>query len=327
MSKLTTYWESYDRFYDDFQKEGLNLDDLLLKSKFNFYDGKLTFSSKSKFNFGAVASAAHEVTLKHKCKKGTVELKEKVGEVSFESEYNHWSKDNLSVGSFVKAVVSQSEKSCSSDSKVQLRVHHNDNLLLTLGAEEWNVCKGSPQVFAIGGSYGKVTEGGDKGTERTKLSFNGLLNFNVETKYLQLVRLFAKAQKGDLTGLFLANVRRTQSSDEKKETTHSVSLESRFTKEVNSTTKVGGFIAHDIDSKKTNAEVVVSKNFDRVRVNAKVNSKREAIVGITSVHDDITFNVAAKSTLQGKTEKEGDSENHRNWVDFKFGASVEFNRL
>ena len=325
MSKLTTYWESYDRFYDDFQKEGLNLDDLLLKSKFNFHDGKLTFSSKSKFNFGAVASAAHEVTLKHKSKKGTFELKEKVGEISFESEYNHGSKDNLSVGSFVKAVVSQSEKSCASDSKVQLRVHHKDNLLLTLGAERWNACKGAPQDFVIGGSYGKVTEGGEKGTDRTKHSFNGLLSFNVESKYLQLARFFVKSQKGDYTGLFLANVRRTQSDD--KETTHSVSLESKFTKEINSTTKVGGHIAHDVNSKKTDAEVVVSKVFDRVRVNAKVNSKREAIVGITSVHDDITFNVATKSTLQGKTEKDGDVEKHRSWVGFKFGASVEFNRL
>ena len=88
---------------------------------------------------------------------------------------------------------------------------------------------------------------------------------------------------------------------------------------------MGGLIAHDVDSKKTNAEVVVSKNFDRVKVNAKLNSKRQAIVGITSVNDDITFNVAVKSTLQGKTEKDDDV--HIGWIDFKFGASIEFNRI
>ena len=171
MSKLTTYWEDYNRFYDDFQKEGLNIDDLLLKTKLNFNDRKLTFSSKSKFNFGAVASAAHEITLKQKNKNGSIELKEKLGEVSIEAEHNLLSKDNLSVGSYVKTVVSQSEKSCCSDSKVQLRFHHKDNVLLTIGAEKWNLCQGAPKVFSVGGSYGNISEG-------VNYSLNALLNFN-----------------------------------------------------------------------------------------------------------------------------------------------------
>jgi hypothetical protein len=320
MSRLTSYWENYDRFYDDFQKEGLNLDDLLFKTKLNFYDGKLSFSSKTKFNFNSVATAAHEITLKHKNSKGTVELKEKVGEITLEAEHNHWSKDNLSVGSFVKAVVNQSKSGCKSDAKVQLRVHHKDNILVTLGAENWNACKGLPKDFVIGTSFGQTTEG-------SKLAFNTLFNFNVETSYLQLVKFFAKAQKGDVTGVFLANLRRSQSDDDKKDSTNSIDISALFTKELDSTTKLGGFIGHDIDSKKTDAEVVLSKKFDKLRLNAKVTSKRSAIIGVTSVHDDITFNVAAKSTLQCKSEKDRDVESQRHWIDFKFGASVEFNRL
>eukprot|EP00340_Litonotus_pictus_P007303 CAMPEP_0170529102 /NCGR_PEP_ID=MMETSP0209-20121228/16849_1 /TAXON_ID=665100 ORGANISM="Litonotus pictus, Strain P1" /NCGR_SAMPLE_ID=MMETSP0209 /ASSEMBLY_ACC=CAM_ASM_000301 /LENGTH=40 /DNA_ID= /DNA_START= /DNA_END= /DNA_ORIENTATION= len=34
------------------EKEGLNVDDLLVKTKFGFKGGKYTFSSKSKFAFG-----------------------------------------------------------------------------------------------------------------------------------------------------------------------------------------------------------------------------------------------------------------------------------
>ena len=319
MSRLTAYWENYDRFYDDFQKEGLNLDDLLFKTKLNFYDGKLSFSSKTKYNFNAVASAAHEITLKHKNSRGTVEIKEKVGEIAFEAEHNHWSNDCFSVGSFVKTVIKQSESSCRSDAKVQLRVQHKDNILVTLGAENWNACKGLPKDFVIGTSFGQKTEG-------SKLAFNTLFNFNVETSFLQFAKFFAKAQKKDVTGVFLANLKRSQ-SDDKKESTNSVDISALFTKELDSTTKLGGFIGHDIDTKTTDAEVVFSKKFDRLKLNAKVTSKRNAIIGVTSVHDDITFNVAAKSTLQCKSEKEGDVESKRHWVDFKFGASVEFNRL
>jgi hypothetical protein len=70
MSKQTEFWENYDRFYADFEKEGLNLDDLLLKNKFAFNNGKLTFSSKSKFNFGTKVAASHEHSLKAKVFKG-----------------------------------------------------------------------------------------------------------------------------------------------------------------------------------------------------------------------------------------------------------------
>ena len=77
MSKLINYWNSFDRNYDELEKEGQNFDDLLLKSKFQFLSGKYTFSSKSKFNFGEKNNANHELGLKYKDKNGTIDLKEK----------------------------------------------------------------------------------------------------------------------------------------------------------------------------------------------------------------------------------------------------------
>lgn len=317
MSKLTAYWENYDRFYDDFQKEGLNLDDLLFKSKLNFLDNKLTFSHKSKFNFSQKgASASHELGLKHKCKHGTKELKEKAGEFSLETELNHVEKDNIKVGSFHKTVVKHGENGHSSNVKVQLRVHHKDNALVTLGVEDWNACSGHPRVFALGGSYGKATEG-------KKHSFNGLLHFNIETRFLQLARFFVLHNQGDFTGLFEANIKRSQ--NESNESNNAIDLTAKFTKQVCEKVKVGGLLYHDIDSKKTNAEVVVSKKFDRLTFHGKVTSNREALVGITSVRDDLTLNVALKKTLRTKPKDEG--EGNRHWFDMKFGASVEFNRL
>ena len=40
----TIYWENFDRSFDDFEKEGFNLDDLLVKSKLVFSGSKTTFS-------------------------------------------------------------------------------------------------------------------------------------------------------------------------------------------------------------------------------------------------------------------------------------------
>ncbi len=317
MSNLTAYWENYDRFYDDFQKEGLNFDDLLLKTKFNFHDNKLTFSHKSKFNFGSKgASASHEASLKHKCAKGSLEVKEKAGEFTVESERNLHSKENYKVGTFVKAVVKQGETGCCSNVKVNFRFHHKNNALFTLGTEDWNACKGYPQVLSLGGSYGK-------NVENAKVTFNGLLNFGVDTKFLHLAKFFVLVKQGDLTGLIQANVNRNK--QENAEATNAFDVSASFVKQVCETTKVGGQITHDLEKKSTNAEAVLSKKFDKVRLNAKVSTKKEASFGITSTFDDVTINVSLKKVLKCKKE-EGDC-GKSNWLDLKFGASVEVNRL
>ena len=90
MSKnLTQFFESHDRSYNDFEKEGLNLDDLMLKTKLAFVDGKYTFSSKSRYNLGEKNSSDHEYGLKvacpvqHNCPNPLLDFKHKKnGEVS-----------------------------------------------------------------------------------------------------------------------------------------------------------------------------------------------------------------------------------------------------
>jgi hypothetical protein len=322
MSRLTEYWESYDRFYDDFEKEGMNLEDLLLKSKFNFHQGKLTFSSKSKFNIGSKVSANHEVGLKHKCSKISIDFKSKTGgENTLEIEGDSYKKEHITVAGYVKSVNNLSENKNSGDTKASVRIHHKDNLLLTLGVENWKCCNGGPKDFVIGGSFGKRVE-------EVKLTFNTLFNFNIDTKFLKLARFFVKGNKGDLTGLFLVNANRSESGEgEKKVTTQAFDLALKFTKQVCPKTKVGGSLSHNIDDQKTEVALVGSHQFDRLRLNAKVSTERDLTLGVTSVQDDITFSFAAKSSLGSASEDSGETKKSKYWVNYKFGASVEFNRV
>lgn len=316
MSKITEYWESYDRFYSDFEKEGMNLEDLLLKSKFGFNAGKLTFSSKSKFNLGK--NASHEISLKHKCSKLTAELKTKTGgENTLEVEADLYKKDDIKVGLFANSTYKLSECSCDCNTKAHFRVHHKDNALVTLGLENWDCCKGIPKDLVVGTSFGKVNDG-------HKFTVNTKFNFNIDSKFLQLAQFFVKGTKGDFTGLFNANLNRQAAEGG---ATQDMDFSFRFTKQLDDKVKVGGSLTHEVNSKKTNFAVVGSKQFDRVRVNGKVSSDRDLTVGITSVQDDITFSFAAKSTLACKTQKEGDAEKVRHFVNYGFGATVEFTRI
>ena len=319
MSKLTTYWESYDRFYDDFQKEGLNLDDLLLKNKFAFNNGKLTFSSKSKFNFGTKVAASHEHSLKAKVFKGTLDFNVKNGEFTVESEQDHHQKDHIQVGSYLKSVTSHSAEACNSDANLQIRVHHKDNLLVSLGLENGSICKGlAPHVVSLGTSYSTPVD--DK-----RVTFNTLFKLNVDSKHLSLISFLLKAKNAKTTGFFLANINKIEGED--KKSNQEIDLSFKFVHAVSDKTKIGGSLNHDINTKKSEATFVASHKFDNVRVNAKLDSQRALSLGITSVRDDLTLGFTAKSELKSATEKSGETTTKKHWFNHKFGVSAEFNRL
>lgn len=87
MSRLTETFENVDRAFDDFEKEGMTLEDFLVKTKVNFNGWKSTFSSKSKFALGTKTGLAHEYTLKHKHSGRTFEFTHAAsGKTSFEAD-------------------------------------------------------------------------------------------------------------------------------------------------------------------------------------------------------------------------------------------------
>lgn len=321
MARLTEFWENFDRYYDDFEKEGLNLDDLQLKSKLNFLLGNLQFSSKSKFNLSGVAGVDHEFGLKHKSPTSVVELKTKPGENSVEAEFRIYKQGDLEVGGHTVAVLSQNAEKSNTDGKVNLRVHHKDNVLVTLGLADWDFLNTSPRSVALGASFGRIDR-------NLRLTFNAFFNFSLESKHLNLVRLLVKGSQGSFTGSLLANVKRAVTVvDEKPEVLQAVNVAFKFTESLNLFSKIGASIKHDVNSKKTEAAFVGSHIVDRVRLNGKLTTKRDLTLGITSVHDDVTFSFAVKSALASAVDKTGEVEVKRHWLNYNFGASVELNRL
>jgi len=324
MSRTTEFMDNFDRTFDDFEKEGLSLDDFLLKTKFNFNSGKLNFSSKSKFALaGAKSRLAHEYTLKHKCPKMTAEFKHTAsGTTSLEAEGSLFRQNDLEVTGLAKTELDQGADRRNLSTKVQLRVHHRNNALVSAGVENWNTLNGAPHLYSAYGSYGHVADG-------TRLTFNGYLSYNALLSFAPLARFFVKATRGDLTGLVVANVNRRQveAEDKSKKVENDVDLQLRFLNTVDSKTRVGGTLSYDVGSKVTNAVFVASHALDRVRLNARVSTDRSFTAGITSTFDDVTLNFAANSTLGSATEKVGETETQRYWVDYRFGLSAEFNRL
>lgn len=328
MSKqLTQYWETVDLPFDEFEKQGLNLDDLLVKTKFNFKGSKFTFSSKSKFNWGASGSASHEYGLKHKCQGATFDFKHKAGgETSLETDAKCLQKDDVQVFSYSKLVLDQGEDRNNFKATVMWRLHHKNNALVSFGVEDWNPSSGSPSTVSAYGSYGHVHDGAN-------LSFNSYFNFDVKKKFLPLAKVLISAQKDKTTGYFQTNVVRTEVETDDKEnpkvTSQAIDFVAKVIHEVDSDHKVGGVVNYNLESKKSDFSLLGMHKTDRVRFNGKLSSDRTLSLGITSQHDDVTINFAAKSALKSATEKveKDGADNTRYWVTYKFGMSAEFNRL
>lgn len=321
---LTQYWESYDRQYDDFEKEGMNLDDLLAKTKFSF-GGLYTFSSKSKFNWGAKAGASHEYGLKRKCNKAQIDFKHKdKGETSVEVDAKAFAKDDVKVNLYSKLVLDQGADRCNSDVTAMLRVHHRDNALVSLGVENWKPCEGSPNNLTAYGSYGLVRDG-------AKFSINSYLNFDVKSKFLPVAKVVTSYQKGNVRGYLQGNLNRKQVDTDDKEnpkvTSQTFDFTAKAIQDVCPKTKAGFSANYNLESKAFNVAFIGSKVIDRVRLNGRVGTDRSLTLGITSAYDDVTIGFAAKANLQSVSHKEGEVETFKHHATYKFGLSAEFNRV
>ena len=321
----TLYFEDFDTNYDSFEKEGLNLDDLLLKSKFAFMNGKYTFSSKSKFAFGGKNSASHEYSLKHKSQIGTINFKNKAsGETTLETDTSCYTHKDMKLKAYSKFVLNQNENSKNLDANVLLRVHHKNNALLSFGFENWSALSGCPSTVTAYTSYGVNNSGAN-------LVFNTYFNYSLLHKFLPKVGLLMRAEKGDVHGYLLANINRNRviSKENENESTinQAVDFLAKVVKNVNSKTNVGATVTYNLEDKSSSTAIYLSHVLDRVKLNAKVDTGRNLSLGVTSAFDDVTINFAAGTTLNSKTVTIDSSETKTHWADSKFGLTVEFNRV
>lgn len=323
----TLYWENFDRPYDSFEKEGLNLDDFQVKSKLAFNNGKNTFSSKSKFNFGQKNSAAHEYGIVHKCPKGVFDFKHKAaGETTLESDIKTLQKEKVTLKTYSKLVLNQKgegKKDFAAD--ILLRIHHQNNALLAFGVENWDALNGSPKTVSVYTSYGHRANSAE-------VIFNTYFNYNIAQKFLPQAKFLLSGTQGDLAGYLQANVNGVQVNQENDTnkpliTQNSFDVILKLIKIQDLKTKFGTAVKYNVDTKKTDAAIFASHVLDRVKLNAKVATDNSLTVGVTSVFDDVTLNFSAKSTLNNVEELTGETKTKKYYTNYKFGYSVEFNRV
>eukprot|EP00340_Litonotus_pictus_P007684 CAMPEP_0170520676 /NCGR_PEP_ID=MMETSP0209-20121228/6007_1 /TAXON_ID=665100 ORGANISM="Litonotus pictus, Strain P1" /NCGR_SAMPLE_ID=MMETSP0209 /ASSEMBLY_ACC=CAM_ASM_000301 /LENGTH=259 /DNA_ID=CAMNT_0010807143 /DNA_START=249 /DNA_END=1028 /DNA_ORIENTATION=- len=258
-----------------------------------------------------------------------------------EHQSKFYRKKDIEVGAYIKMALDQGEYRRNFSSTTQLRLHFKEHLLVSLGLEDWDMFQDSPQTLSSYFSYGKKLEKG-------RVSFNAYLSYNRQIKFLNGVKLYIVRETDDFNGVveiknknsfdpITAEANSSLNSEAKdgkgdkteslNPVSHEVSFNIYFNKKMDEDTVVGGSFNYDVNSKSSDAELMCAKRIDRVKLIGKVATDRSLTFGIESNFDDISLIFATKSTLGCKTDKIGEHEVTKHWVDYKFGVALGFNRI
>jgi len=334
---LTLYFENFDKSYDNFEKEGLNLDNLLFKTSFGFGQGKLNFNSKSVF--AKDGSINHDYGLKLKDSTGTFTFKSNdAGELSLETDNKCLSKDDLNLFAYSKFVFTPAEGLGNKklEGNVMLRFHHRDNLLVSLGLEKWNAFA-APKAISAYGSFGFKKD-------NITSSLSGHVKYDIEKKSVVNGRVVVHGSQGDLNGYLQVRYdspkptekptegqnleEQNSEKNDKKKVEDNVKVTLKVHKQVKPCLKTGLVVNYGVNSKEVDASLHASKQVDNVRINAKVDTKNTLTYGFTHTKDDLTLGFTAENQLLNDATEQNDKivvTNH--WGKFKFGLSAEYNRI
>lgn len=336
MSFLTDYHEDWPDRFDQYENENFSLltDDLNLKTNLLFGNGKFNFKSHSSFDFLPKQTANHRYKLEHDGKVATVFEHNSYGETSIETQSKLYSKDNFSFGSYSKMVLDQGEHRRNFSLLAQIRIHFKDFFLCSVGVEEWDFFKGGPEIFSAYASFGKKLK------NDSRVSLNGYLRYDKSQSLVDTTKFYVLGESESFNGVFeivnnnsIAEGEVKPSTDTVKETqetttkSHNVNINAKFYKELDENTMVGGIYAYDVNTKNSDVDFLFSKKVDRVKILGKLSTDRSFTSALESNFDGVKVALACKSTLGCKTDKIGDNEITKHWVDYKFGFSMELNRI
>jgi hypothetical protein len=73
--------------------------------------------------------------------------------LTLDGNFNIWRKDNVYVSLYANSVLKQETKQMKN--KLHLRLHHEDNKIVSVGVEDWNCCpKSAPETISAWGIWG-----------------------------------------------------------------------------------------------------------------------------------------------------------------------------
>lgn len=347
MSQFYTINEEYSENFKQFEEENFEIstEDLTAKTNLSFNKGRTNLQSTHSYNFLPKNSVFHEIAVTTSSRNAEAKFKQNIyGETEVELNNVFYKNPTLQLGSFFNATLDQGEYRRNFAAKTLLRLFYKNNILASLGIEDWDLVKKSPSVFSSSISYGKSNEKGDIFT------FNGYLKYDSNQKLITDSKVYLTRENEKFKGLFEASSNNTLEVAEQNATTpdsntnattpvsdatptatktvnRDINLGLRFSHQYRENTLIGSAINYNINNKTTDAEVMINQKIDRVNFIARGATEGTLALGVKSNFDGLVVGIGMKSKICNKTTTSQDIEVHSNWVDTRFGFNVEFNRL
>lgn len=312
MLKLTEFWEDYDKFFREFENEGgIGLDDLAIKSRIET-NGNFLIKTFSKFNQGLrPMPMTHNLYFSLNKHDSNVEVSIDEDKVEITSSINRLMKP-YQLGIYLKSTLNAQGNLTGLNSNFELRMNFKHFAFLGLGVNGISKVGGMPKSLSLSTSYGKFLRG-------HRLTINTLFDYNLKSKNLSNFKFLLKMKKSEFTGFVCAE----SSKNEKAMTQNDVSLKCIY--QLNDQVKLGLSASKDLTKQTSVTSFLYSRFFDRVRVNARLDSTNSFSLGITSIYKGITISAAIKTDL---VKKASDWNKNVNWgINHKFGFSAEISNL
>jgi len=321
------YWESYGTNHETSLNEYSNTELFYAKGKFLFHDKVWKFTGKSKFNNenkkgeDIQLEVNSEYALKNSCPKGTTEIKHKQNSLEVESNCSIYDKEKVGVKLFTNFVLEQDKAKRQAPGKIHVRVHHDDDKILSLGVENYDIFNNwTPDTLSGWFLYGKSL---DKGTKQV---FGGVQTaFKLSSKdflYNKVLLGFkTKELKSFLEFGFLNEKKQMENEEKGKLTTvvHKV-VDLKVDYEVNEKLKVGGDINLNIDTMLPDIKLYKKFLIEKgTTVKVRLDNFETLIMGLSHTFGKIDVSMTARlKHIKPKFEE-------KNHFKSKFGFNIEFN--
>lgn len=200
--------------------------------------------------------------------------------LTFDGNFEVHRKDDLYVSLYSELKAEQSEVKRKLPLKLQVRVHHKNDKIISVGVEQWDYTKSAtPDVFSASGLFGGEVAKGYK-------AFGGAYSaFRLSSRSLLFHKYLLGLKHANLTGYAELSFGETEVSNKNKETgvvTKKMEWQKAVTLRMNGkpyrNMKSGGDLAYNFDSHELNSRVWGQYDLDKeTNVRARYSHKDQTV--------------------------------------------------
>lgn len=186
----------------------------------------------------------------------------KKSDVTLEGKFNLYRRDNLHVALYEKVILEQNEKRRALPSNLQLRIHHEDNKIISLGVENYDVLnRVQPNDLSASGLYGHDLRNGFRVFGGASALFRVSTSNFLNHRYLlgvrhRDVRATAELACNRVNTPVVIEGEKSEKSEVQKV------LDVKIDGVINSTLKTGADVNYNFDTKNFGMRVYAEHQFD-----------------------------------------------------------------